>query len=402
MKRFLLLFTLVFSNANSQELFLKYDNVTWEELKVLQKDYLQSAEDLSLDLNCPDSVEDLKKAYHLYYSRSNTILGTYYSWDKYLNPDNKFCVVRKISNLVYSTSTETSEHILSVNDARILLSASNDFRFTERGLNNEEYKQKALETYKHNNKIATELSKKYGSKNRMWKFVREKRPETWKTDFPDYYKHISAQDYYTFRFIPDNVTFLDWFENSFSQEQKQELIDRVANPGFTESNLELLNKTWKLKSYQFYEHELIPVPENRKYHIYMNKDTLSMSGTVDCNSTGGSFSLEGYQLKLKLGISTAKGFLTSKSAEQWLKRLAERNPSTPILASHEPLKPPLKIDKTKKNSSESIKIENKSPETTKYKKHEVSQLLGKVITYEINDGELTLITDSADKLIFQF
>ena len=396
MKRFLLLFTLVFSNAKSQELFLKYDNVTWEELKVLQKDYLQSAEDLSLDLNCPDSVEDLKKAYHLYYSRSNTILGTYYSWDKYLNPDNKFCVVRKISNLVYSTSTETSEHILSVNDARILLSASNDFRFTERGLNNELYKQKALEIYKHNNKIATELSKKYGGINRMWKFVREKRPETWKTDFPNYYKNISAQDYYSFRFIPDDATILDWFENYFSQEQKQELIDRVANPGFTESNLELLNKTWKLKSYQFYEQELIPVPENRKYHFYLDGASLDLRGTVDCNSTRGSFSLEGYQLKLQLGISTLMGCITSKEqANQWINHLNKVKVGSQMNTAIKPT-----LNKSAPETTE--KIENKKDPSlnSEFDIIEVSQLLGKVITYQINNGELTLITDTADMLIF--
>lgn len=399
MKRILLLFTLVFSNAKSQELFLEFDIVTWEELKVLQKDYLQSAEDLSLDLNCPDNIEQITKNYNYFAHRNRNILGTSYDWREYINSDKKKCLI-KITPL---NPEYPNGEILDITSARTLLSAMKKTGFKERNLDKINYKDLAREIYLKNEKILKEHAKKYGGTTRISRYTRTIQPAKINITYKEYLKlHYPEFNTNIYRIMPDEAYYFLWFENSFSQEQKQELIDRVANPGFTESNLELLNKTWKLKSYQFYEQELIPVPENRKYHIYLNKDTLSMSGSVDCNNTRGSFSLEGYQLKLKLGISTAKGCITSKSAEQWLKRLAERNPSTPILASHKPLKPPLKMDKAKKTSSESIKIENNSPETTKYKKHEVSQLLGKVITYEINNGELTLITDSADKLIFQF
>ena len=225
MKQIILIVILLILSPNllAQEKYITMKAVSWDELQLLQLDSMLTSQELNLSETCPSSLTKLQSTYNKNAAHFQHILGNDYIWSEFTNKKGKKCLIKqdKIDSIApedNSVLNSNSYQILNNTQSRILISASKGYNHKEKGY---------FDNVKTANRLNQNINEKgyelYGGKNNLLNFMVKNKP-AYKLDkklTEGRTKHENGA------VIKKTIPLIVIFENSYSQEQKQKLIEEV-------------------------------------------------------------------------------------------------------------------------------------------------------------------------------
>jgi hypothetical protein len=222
-KIILIIFLLNSVKLIAQEKYITMKAVSWDELQLNQLDSLLSSEELNLSARCPSSLTKLVSSYEKSSTQIQHILGTNYIWTEFINNSGKKCLVKqnKIDSISPEDNSEidpNSYQILDNTQSRVLISASKGVNFKEKG-----YFENVRIANQYNENIAKKEYMKYGGINNLVSFM-QKNKAVKKLDKNLIRGRIRHENGAV---IKKTIPIHTIFENTYSQEQIQQLIEEV-------------------------------------------------------------------------------------------------------------------------------------------------------------------------------
>lgn len=215
----ILLLTLVLSLNLSAHVKYITEPTSWDDLQLFQLDSLLDEEELSLSIVCPINLKELQKTYKKADSFSQYILGTNHNWTEFTNTNGLRCLVKhqrldSINQKDNKTINPNDYEILNVKQARILISASRSIGFKEKGLFGE-----LSQVHLHNQNISSKLYDKYGGAVNLFNYIKNNKPHKKHNEYRKSFKQGIE--------VTEHLLLSDYFENSYSKEQKNQLIENA-------------------------------------------------------------------------------------------------------------------------------------------------------------------------------
>lgn len=273
--------------------------------------------------------------------------------------------------------------ILSVYEARILLSAEAEFGFERKNISNKSFNKsiedKLNELRNKEKKITQQKLKLYGGEKAVIDYIKTHNPERIITfNQHDFLKSFDEKTLTSENFPSSSSSLvLDYFEKNYSKEAKQVLIDQALKKNkikqarilsYSKSDLELLDNSWSLVSIQGISSSRKDILEKSTPKIRFDKETMKFSVYIECNTRYGSFILN--REKLHLNFS------------KWVTAVACLHFKESVYAS---------------NKSD----EHPKEELYRQQKRSIVNIINLVIGYEIKNSELILFTRDSRKLFFK-
>ena len=223
MKKIFLLSLILTFNIFAQETedkYIMFKPLSWDELQLYQLDSLKTVEELKLAYVCPSTLKKLQATHERTGQHFQHILGIMYIWSEYTNAEKLKCFVKhnEISTITPKENKIINPNhyeLLNVTQARILKSASQGVGFKEKGLH-----EKARQVRLHNQKIQNKPYEKYGGFQNLMKYM-DTHERTYQLD-KELLKSLKTVPNGTKQLPPYQL-----FELTYSEEQQQELIEIV-------------------------------------------------------------------------------------------------------------------------------------------------------------------------------
>ena len=211
------------AEEESQNKYISMKPLSWDELQLYQMDSLLSAEELHLSKHCPTTLKKLQETYDSAEQHMQHILGVNYVWSELSNAEELKCfVIHKDFGTIESEEDKIINpnhyELLNVTQARILKSASKSIGFKEKG--HDELFRVASQ---HNQRVKNIPYEKYGGMTNVLNYMTNNKP-AYQLD-KEYNKSLRTvkNGVVTSRKIPS----YQLFEMTYSEEQKQELINQA-------------------------------------------------------------------------------------------------------------------------------------------------------------------------------
>ena len=222
MKKLLLLGLIISFNIIAQEKEDKYimlKHLSWDELQLYQLDSLKTADELQLAESCPSTLSKLQENFEKITTQFQHILGTNYTWSIFANNEGSKCLVKhdKVDSITKDDGfvNPNTYQLLNRTQARILISAS-------QGSSNEtkekERVRRIMEINRHNQKIQNKPYEKYGGVWNLTMYMNNNSPKVPISETVIRYRKSSGKL---------SLKLLEKFENTYSIEQQNELIESV-------------------------------------------------------------------------------------------------------------------------------------------------------------------------------
>jgi hypothetical protein len=223
----LIINSLIVSAQSPDNTYILMKPLSWDELQLYQLDSLLTTKELHLSPHCPTTLNKLQDTYKKTSTHMQYILGTNYIWSEFSNDQGLKCLVKhdKIDSITPNNSVENNPNVyelLNVLQARILLSASIGGGNSEKELART---KRIMELNRINQAIQEKPYEKYGGIKNLTLYMMNNKPEGLNT------KKALVQKVY--RNEDGKITGaelfsrLEIFENEYSKEQQDELIESV-------------------------------------------------------------------------------------------------------------------------------------------------------------------------------
>lgn len=380
----ILLLPLLFTNFLFAQDTLEFKPMTWENLLEFQKDSLLPIKSLKLSTSCPKTIKEfteLKNHFIFHHTKIEKILGTYFRWTEFYTHDREICVIKHTvapnTNRNKTPIYPKTDIILSVYEARILMSAEAEYGFKLKNITNELFQNELFKLREEENLLTKRKLKPYGGIATVETFIKTHKSNTKNVLF-DYEFIKSNKESSKNQVYPPSGSslLLNYFEKNYSKAQKQVLIDEtlIKNKkklarilSYSKSNLELLDNSWRLVSIKDTNSSRKNILEKSNYMVKFDKETMKFSGSGSCNTRSGRFILNEDSLYLIFEFSHQLACSYFKESA-FASKISDEHPK----------------EKSYRQQTKSIK-----------------NIINLVIGYEINDSELILFTRDSRKLFFK-
>ena len=221
MKKIFLFSLILAFNVFAQDKYIMLKPVSWDELQLYQLDSLKTTDELELAKSCPSSLAVLEETHHRAGTHFQHILGTNYNWSVFTDIYGLKCIVKhdKIDSIDpqdNKSMNPNSYQLLNTTQARVLISASQGVFDKDKEA---ERVKRIMEINRINQKIQNEPYEKYGG---VWNLMMYMNNNTSKVSIQEDYRPESRK----VSGVP-SLKLLERFENSYSKEQQNELIESV-------------------------------------------------------------------------------------------------------------------------------------------------------------------------------
>jgi len=221
MNKIILLSLILSFNIIAQDKYIMLKPLSWNELQLYQLDNLRTADQLELAENCPTSLKNLQETHNKTGVFFQHIEGTNYNWTEYTNIYGLKCIVKheKIDSITPDKNNIINPNafeLLNNTQARILISASIGGGDTQK----ERVRiKRIMEINRINQKIQNEPYEKYGGVWNLIMYMSNNTPNV----------SIQQENKLEYRKASGiaSLKTLEGFENTYSKEQQDELIESV-------------------------------------------------------------------------------------------------------------------------------------------------------------------------------